>query len=328
MPWDSVPWLVGGGAEHSPEVARVLAYAALGGAEGVIGINDCKVSALATPGTSIRVATGSVAMLNRSTGGTSQEYVGRCSTEDVVPVTANGPGATRYDLVIARVEDPQYPPWTAPADPKVGPYIKTHIVTGVSASTVNARTLNLGYPAIALARLAIPASTATITQAMITDLRKVARPRRERYMRTTALTTEDTDSLGTYPPGEVWPDASGLWTMDIPEWATSARIQAVWSQVVIPIGSNRFGGLWVRLGSSTTVDTQKVAFDTRPATNTTRSTWIVADDIAIPTALRGTTAPTKLWGDLNASSTGPFIYLDKYSSISLDIEFLERADLA
>ena len=58
MSFDSVPWFVGGGALHSPEVARLLAHAATSGAAGVVTPADLAVSALPVPGASVRVAVG------------------------------------------------------------------------------------------------------------------------------------------------------------------------------------------------------------------------------------------------------------------------------
>lgn len=299
----------------------MLAYAATGGAEGVVGINDCKVSALAVPGTSVRVSTGGIVALNRSTGGGQQSYIMRNTSETEVPIVATG-GATRYDLIVARVEDPQYPPWSPPADPVVGPYVNIVAITNVPASTTSAAQLALGYPAVALARLAIPASTATITGAMITDLRKVPKPRRHRELRTYALSGADTDSITTNAAdGERWPDVA--WTMDIPEWATAANVLAFWNGVRVPANSNYFGSIWAKIGTQVT---QTSAWEAGTISTVQRLGFAAADDITIPSAMRGTTQTVELrarW----AGGTVNFVYLDQYSSISLDVEFVERADL-
>jgi hypothetical protein len=322
--------MVGGGAQHPPEVGRLLAYAATGSAEGVVGVSDCKVTALSTPGTSIQVAPGGAVMLNRSAGGGQQTYMGRCVSTDTVPVTATG-GSSRSDLVVVRVEDPQYPPWPVPADPTVGPYIKTAIITGVSSTTKTAAQLNLGYPAIALARLTIPANTGTITQSMITDLRSVARPRRERYVRTTALVTGQTDPLAdTTTDGEIWPDAAKNWTVDIPSWATSARVIGMFGGVLAKPSSNAYGTVWARIGGTQGfVDTQGVGYDASAVPNNSRQALVIADDVVVPASIRGTTQAAYLRGRLATGvPAGQGLVLDQYSSISLDIEFVERADLA
>ena len=92
MAWDSTPWFVGGGAHHSPEVARVLAYAASSGAEGIVTPEALRVRPLAVPGTSVRIAPGACLIVNRYPGGAWQTYVGRNPVEHTVPITAAGAG--------------------------------------------------------------------------------------------------------------------------------------------------------------------------------------------------------------------------------------------
>lgn len=184
MTWDSVPWFVGGGAQHSPEIARLLAHAATAGSEGVLGPYDLKVNALAVPGGAVRVAPGGCVVLNRAAGGTSQSYVGRNTTEDQITIASTGSGGGRSDLIVARVEDPFMAgePWQDPADPTSGPYIFTRVIPNVSPTTTTVTELNLGYSAIPLARVDVPASTGTIQASHIVDLRQLANPRRERHL--------------------------------------------------------------------------------------------------------------------------------------------------
>lgn len=334
MAWLGVPWAVGGGAELSPAVARLLAFAATGGAEGVAGIYDLKVTALPVPGTSIRTTFGGAVILNRSPGAANQSYVGMNATSTDVPVTPTGAGSARYDLVVARVMDPEYPPWPEPADPVNGPYIETHIIENVSSTTRTAAQLNLGYPAIALARLSIPASTATITNAMITDLREVAIPRRVRYVRTMALGGSSTEDL-TSSTDEAFPNASlSFAPVDIPEWATAARVTAMWSQAMY--GPNLVHGtVYARIGGGAStgtadpkVDTQTVGFRSPDIASPSKTTVMLMDDIAIPSSMRGTTQVAHLRGRRVSAESGAYFRLDDLSSIGLDIEFLESASLA
>ena len=80
MALDSTPWFVGGGAQHSPEVARSLAYASTNGAEGTCGISDLRVQAQSVPNGSVQVIPGAALLLNRYTGGVGQTYALRNAT--------------------------------------------------------------------------------------------------------------------------------------------------------------------------------------------------------------------------------------------------------
>jgi hypothetical protein len=321
--FDSVPWLVGGGAEHSPDICRVLSYAALGGAEGVIGVADMRVLAQTTPGSTVRITPGAAAITNTSPGVINETYIARNASETNVSIAATASSA-RYDLVVARIMDPQFPPWSPPVDAVHGPYVEAYVVSGVSSTTTSAADLNLGYPALALARIAVPANTSTITQAMITDLREVARPRSQRFLRTVSLASGQTDSLGTgATDGEVWPDA-GAFTLPIPSWATTAYIKAEWFGIKIPNNSNYYGSLWVRVGSAS-VQSQTTGFNTVTISNDQRVAMGLADDIAIPASMRGTNQVVTLRGR-NAGGNNGFIIADEFSSISLDITFAEQAN--
>ena len=171
MSFDSVPWFVGGGALHPAEAARLLAYAATSGAAGVVVAGDLAVTQLPTAGTSVRVAVGGAVIPNLYPGGGQQSYVGRAASSTDVSVTATDSGSGRVDLVVARIDDPFYG-GTVPADVTVGPYVRIAIIENVTAGSADIPA-GLAYPAIALARLDIPASTATITTPMITSLAKV-----------------------------------------------------------------------------------------------------------------------------------------------------------
>lgn len=315
--WDSVPWFVGGGALHSPEVARTFAFAATSGAEGIVGSADLRVAALATPGTSIRALPGAVLILNRSTGGSQQTYAARMATEDVVPVAAQGASGTRYDLVVARVEDPFMAgtPWADPTDATVGPYVFTRIVSNVSAGTTRLQDVPgySGESGIALARIAIPANTATITDAMITDLRTIAAPKRTRDIYNTQPSTTSTIS-STTAYADWTPQANR--SIVVPAWASQAKIVAHVGGVA-PASSATAGGYRVHLGS---LVGQINLFDLDAST---RQTLMTGDTFTIPAAMRGTSQIVKLQA-ARSSGTGN-VKTDGYSTVIFDVEFLEVA---
>lgn len=339
MSWDSVPWFVGGGAQHSPEVGRILAYAATSGSSGIIGAADLRVAPLAVPAGQVRVLPGACVVPNRSTGGTYQSYIGRLPTEDVVDIAPTGSSGGRTDLVIARVEDPFVAgtPWQEPTDPTAGPYIFTRVLSNVPSSAVtspNAAQAYLksrGYSAIPLASVTLPASTGTVTSSMVKSLREMSNPRRQRDVSTVALTAAGgSDTLNALTPGdEYFPDqaANAVWgAVEIPEWATEVRVVATWCQMRYPAGSFT-GSLYVQLGVVGGTDSktsQTVYVNTPGATGDQRATITLGDHISIPASLRGTVQPIRPRGyKSTASASSACPVMDAGSAFIMDLEFLE-----
>lgn len=320
MAWDSVPWFVGGGAEHSPEIARLMAYAATGGAEGVVTPGDLKVLPLSVPAGQVRVSTGASLVLNRSAGGAQQTYVGRLPVEDVVDIASTGSSAGRNDLVIARIEDPftAGTPFQAPADPKVGPYIFTRVLPNVPASAIAsppaavAYLASLGESAIPLAGIAMPVSTGTVTDTEIKDLRQVASPREK--TETIALT-----GLGSQL---VTPNAWGNFpstapNVDVPTWATHAQLTVTWSGLSLQPATTQSGHLRAALGDKSTALTAYV-YDNGTTTNL-RETAIVAGLLDVR-SLAGTRTTVKGEGKGLSGNLG----LDSVTHVLINITFSER----
>lgn len=279
MTFDPVPWFVGGGAHHSPEVARLLAYAATSGAEGVVAPGDLKVVPLDVPGSSVRALAGAAVILSKAAGGAQQTYVGRNPSEEVVGISATGSGSGRSDLVIARVEDPFMPgePWSDPEDVTSGPYIFVRVIPNVAAGTT---TVPAGTSGIPLARIDVPANTATITAGMIVDLRKVANPRRETvHTRVDMAYAPDDMGSPTYAP---FPNVST--SVAIPSWATKAvvRLDITGVQARDAALDGRFRA---SLGGS--VYTRETYFNEQ-VVGDTRNNYVVSDTVNIPAAMRGT----------------------------------------
>lgn len=335
MPFDPVPWFVGGGAQHSPEVARLLAYAATNGAEGVVGVNDLKVRQLTQPGPQVRVALGAGLALNRSASSGQQTYVVRAPSETVVDVASTGVGAGRSDLVIARVEDPYLAgsPYPDPPDVTVGPYVAARIVSGVPASTLRVQDVpgHAGDTAVTLARLDIPGSTTNITDAMIVDLREMAVPREHYELRAYAIVTDDTETLTSEEPTyEVWPNAAanGWQKLHIPSWATRLRITMTWAGVLFPPG-NVWGFVKVNIGGGGTqtppyMETQAIGFDGPNNSGNVRMTIVAADDISVPETMRGLDFKVYPMGYIRAGSpVDARPIMDKYSALTFQAFFLE-----
>lgn len=321
------PWFVGGGAEHSPETARLLANAATSGAEGIVAPGDYKVSELAVPGTSIRVAPGAGVLRNRYTGGASQSYMTRRSAEVTVPIPATGAGSGRTDLIVQRIDDPQYGGSLVATDPNAifDPFVR---IGGVAAGTKTAAELNLGYPAIALARVTLPASTGTVTNAHITDLRKLANPRRERLLfRHVPAAEYDMARSANYA---WWP----LWEpqFDVPDWATHiTAVMTAWGvwkrggtgahvigDIRLEVCPPGVGGDQYAIGSN-------IFEEEEEAMN--RRTFIGVSGESNVVALRGLTRVVRIGAKINPTFSGANGMLRAVTTTNflIDVELEERA---
>jgi len=159
MALDPVPWAIGGDAEHGPDVARMLAYLATGGKQGVVAPTDLKVLPLDVPGSGVKVLAGGASVLNRTAS--QQAYTVRNANTDIdsVKIGATGSGAGRSDLIICRVDNPNVDGNApAPDDPVKGPYVKFDVIPGVPAGTRRLSSLSqyAGLSAIELARVDLP----------------------------------------------------------------------------------------------------------------------------------------------------------------------------
>lgn len=320
MALDSTPWFVGGGAEHSPEVARGLAFAATRGAEGISGITDLKVQAQSVPNGTVRVIPGSGLLLNRYAGGSSQTYSLRNATATDITITATGSGGGRTDMIVARVLDPQYE-GSVPSDPTNFQYARLAVIQGVSASAKTAKELNLGYPAIALARITLPASTGTVTAGMITDLRRVAQPRRERAM----VTIFPAVSLGMPTAAySAWPiSTSQRPIVAVPDWATKVDIVAHVSGVKYTKVSAKdsIAGVRTGFGSSTPAENGIIIQDAEDTGGRYNYTWIGTH--AVDSSMRGTDQYINLQA-VRSAGNGLWV-ADYQTSIVIDWEFSEGA---
>lgn len=330
MATDPTPWFVGGGAEHSPEVARLLAYAATSGAEGIVEPSSLRVSAQSVPNGTVRALPGAALIRNRYAGGTQQTYALRNATSTDVAIPATGSSGGRTDLIVARVLDPQYE-GQAPANPLTFQYARIERINGVPGGTKTAQELSLGYPAVALARVHLPPSTGTVTAGMITDLREVALPRFMDVRRprpSVAASTELLIAAGV--DGEYFPNGGGEQWVDIPEWATRVQISATWMSIRYEAGAN-FGEMWAEFGpykrpSTREYSTQRYFWDTNSTGGTYRSNWIVEDDLYIPAALRGTNQCFVMKARHAVAGGAHKTSIDAMSGVCLSLRFLEVAD--
>jgi hypothetical protein len=214
-------WSVQGGG-HSSQLLRVLAYAGTNGSEGIVSPADCKVSPLATPGAGVRIDPGAILMRNRSSGARNQTYVADGSAETTLDIPNTVGQGARHDLVVIRMRDPQYTPWTGtvpsgdlatfkPAEP----FADINVPTG----SFDFSRLGRGYSGYALARIEWPANTTAITAGMIKDVRELAQPHFDQHLEMQSgiqrqLLITETNWVN-------WPNNSA--TIRIPRWCTHVQ---------------------------------------------------------------------------------------------------------
>lgn len=311
---DTVPWFVGHpGAQHSAESARMLAYMASGGREGVVAPVDMSVSALPVPGSAVVVQPGAVAVLNRAAG--QQTYIARVVEAENVAIAATGSGGSRTDLICAIIRDPSQPGGgNPPADPVVGPYWSVEVVSGVPAGTTRLQSVTghantTGY---ALARVTLPANTGTVTASHITDLRELVSARKDRSLRVIDSETNLVNSSGYI---HVLPTPYP--SFQVPEWATHANI--VVTSTLAQLSGNTNG--WWRLGLGG--QTQTGRWNLPDAPDKSFSPLVTAGQFAIPGSMRGTGQNLTL--ELNRSSGPGWVQTLADAEFVVDVEFVERA---
>jgi hypothetical protein len=334
--FDPVPWAVGGGAEMSTDVLRTLAHAATH--EGVIDAGDLKILPLEVPGGSVRWSPGSAVIDNRSPGGGGQKYVARNpvgSTEIVTPINPTGSGGGRSDLIVVRVEDPQYPPWDPYTDPeqiKFGPYVFPRVIENVGAGVTHASQLPAPYNTqsmLAVARVDLPASTATVEAGHIVDLRGVAQARESRTVRVFhATTVYERDPA--YSTERFWlPHLNEL--IFCPAWATRMRVvlsvnglhmrgTQMWADLRAEYGFNNDGG--VVLATEVT----GLHYEGGPL-DPIRQTVVAAGDFPVPPAFRNKAHYLQATAKFNPSASADAVLReDEWLTAVVDVQFEEVAD--
>lgn len=293
------------GVEVPAAVARAVAYASSGGAEGVVEPEGLKVAPLDVPSTQVRVLPGAALVRNRYAGGSLQTYAVLEQIQQSLPVVATGSAGGRSDLVIVRVTDPEFGSGDAGSS--------FEIVQGVPGTAGSEYAATLGYPALALARIDIPASTATITDDMIVDLRSVAIPRTKRVVISKEITTPAGVESSSFTE---WPDEGVM--VEVPDWATTAvfrveTLAAHWGPNVSGELRIMFGGLGVvRQGYNLDL----------PAGQNVRVPMVCAGQASIPQA-QGETRNLRLQARRTAGTGYIASRVDAY--YILEVEFMEQA---
>lgn len=311
MAIEGVPWMVAGGL-HSAEVGRQLAFSATNGETGVILGGSLKVVALPTAGAGVRINAGSASIVSKFPGADGQSYIVRgVGATDISVAKAGTTTTTRY--VIIRITDPAYAGQPVPTNPVVGPYAIPEVVGALPA----------GVPYIALAKIVMPANATTVTNAMITDLRKMANPRQRSYV----FMGQPTINQQTISGGSVWPDFRPM--VEVPEWATHVSIVASLNSIG-HLGGNIDGQMTVTLGAAgpNQIRAVNMGFDEDlPAGAGVRRNYTLgggglnSSAGVIPAAFKGTTQP--LGTEANRQNGTGYLFTVKGSSVIFQVEFTE-----
>ncbi len=289
---------------------RLAGFHATRGGNGISLPEDLKVTALPVAGAFVRVVrgpSGSAALRSRYPSAAGQSYLTLLSaSEDVpVPATGSGGGATRY--VIQRVFDPKFEGQAAVAE--------FALITG-PATLAPPYNLGLTYPHVVLARINQPASTATITQAMIQDLRSLAYPLQSRGLLTIYPSQDHPIPTTGYAS---WPIlAAQRPLLDVPSWATRLDVVAHFSgiQFIEPAGIDANPTVaGIRSGFGTEGSENGIIIADTPG----RGHYTVVGSHAVTAAQRGTQQLLNLQG-FRTKNIGVF-QADYQTSIAIDYQF-------
>ncbi|WP_433701790.1 hypothetical protein [Nocardiopsis sp. CA-288880] len=320
------------GSELTGPVLRAQLQSATRAGEGIIEYGDLRVRELAVPGTSVRVASGACVIRGKEVS-FQGSYYGTNFGEETVTIPETGASA-RSDMIVAQVEDPTISgsPWSH--DPATEPLIYIRVIPGVpSTATTIAETSQPGITAIPLARVDLPASTGTVEQEHIVDLRQMMDERSKVVMRVQrGVSPIDYAGNITSPDFENWPNL--VWDdVDIPVWATQVQIDAVWGQTgFFPDdysgsgSTDARGEARVSLGVTGNVVRSAWSsynFNQLSPTNGIRVAIFNSDQVLIPAAMRGITTSLQMQvsGDPLA---GGRLRADGASNYRVTLNFLER----
>jgi hypothetical protein len=326
MTFDNTAWAIDGATTRSA-LARTAEYAAMSGAQGIVQSPDLKVTQLAVPGNGLLIAAGSAIVLNGYQGsGTDQAYVASNPESHTVAsgdMPASSGSAQSYILALV-IGDPEFAqtghPFMGPLDPPSGEeatfeYVRPVMISvAAGATTLGAVT----YPNLPLARIDIPASTLTITNAMITDLRNLARPRRQ-----LEIGQGLGDGTAHNLPNGSWQRVpnSGCLTVVIPTWATKAKIMGFVEGLRLHAAGN--GKIQVYIESNSRSGETTNVNENAPGGSDDRRSYNVGAVLDV-SDLRGTTQTFSVRGQGNSAGDVGFLKTDANTSAMLSVQFEEK----
>lgn len=333
MAVDPVPYVVHG-AKHSADVFRQAFFDSTSGAEGVSSPTAMGVKATGTPSNQVRVFPGGVLIPNSYQGGEGQSYTGRNASQTLVDVPASDSTGAKSWYIIFRIQDPQFG-GQAPSSPEDGPYSFLECVS--TSATV-------AHPHYRLAKVNVPASTSTIENSMIEDLRDLAIPQRKQLMFGRPRVTADASrnlTVQVSAGGEYFPGGSGNpneFQVFVPKWATRILVDASWMSVRYAASSNPQGHYWIEYGDEyrnrTWPNNQQYEFATQHFTfnspgssaNVMRTDWRLMSSQHMPAKLRGKTITMVFKaGRTDSGGAGADVQMDAGSGLGMQLAFAQTA---
>lgn len=331
MTFENTAWAINGALLGS-SLARRAEYAAVSGAQGIVQKADLKVHQLAVPGVGVLIDPGVGLVTNEYQTNPNETYVVSNPGTHTIPaieMPAANPSAKSY-IVAVVIGDPDFTqtghPWMGSDDPPVGEeetfqYVRPTLIE-VSAGTT---TLNVDYPALPLARIAVPANTTTIIDSYITDLRKLARPRQEQQI---FVGNPWTNASPNYiPSGSAYADWGANYqpSVKVPSWAKRAIVVTSINGVgLVDSSVNIAGGIRTQLG---TVVGYATAFDLPTGrVGGQRENFQTAGTYDV-SSVAGTTQPLRVEGFENvpaSPTTNRRLRLQSGSQMIFDVRFFEE----
>lgn len=215
-------WFIGGGAQHSAAMMRVMAGIATGGRPGVIQSGDLAVTATTPASLNVNVAPGGVVI---DGPGPYEAYVNRLQSTQVVSIDPAGIAA-RSDMVVIGVQDPIAGGRPLAAGESMAERLawEINVIKGVPATARDAAALPAWlrprYPFLPLARIDVPpsAQSQVILSGHIVPLTTLS-PVRSLTITRAVKTTIQADTPAAGAGMQRWPNVTQKIT--IPDWAST-----------------------------------------------------------------------------------------------------------
>jgi hypothetical protein len=312
------------GYGYPAEAFRAEHYAATSGGNGVGSPTALKVSAQPAPDGTIRTNPGGATLKSTYAGQDEQSYHTYFGprTVEVSPTGSSAGGRT--DLVVVQLCDPEHDnhwsydgEYPIPADvAKDMEFQRIHVLEGRD------RTASLDFPHALLAEISRPSNTTIVTDSHITDLRKLANPKSDRFYAARNLNIGEEQGANTNHT--VWPVAATQ-TVSIPDFATRVVIGAHWGTVKTgPTTSTpAWGNVQVALvhPDGSEILTQASRWDAG-AREGERFNIALGHWLNVPAKFRGVDARVEMRGTRFGGNSSP--QMDSMSSYILDLQFEQR----
>lgn len=322
------------GALLGSSLVRRGEFAATSGSQGIVQKGDLEVNALPVPGIGVQIESGVGIVRNDYQDSPNETYVVSNPGVHTIPSSEMpaASGVARSFILAIVIGDPDFSqaghPWMGADDPPDGEeqsfeYVRPTLIQ-VSAGVTE---LDVAYPALVLARIDIPASTTTILQSYIHDLRTLAQPRQEQQAFVSPSGTWTNGSPVRIPSGAAyndWGASDYSPSITIPSWASRAIVIASVNGVrLADTSANVAGGIRAKLG---TVNGPATPFDFPVGVGATRANLQTGGEFDV-SSIAGTTVALKIEGfeDVPGSpSNDQRLALQGGSQQIFDVRFFEE----